>query len=122
MRKLIALSLALLLMLTLACAGAETPEAGPLMGGWAMAESSDITPEIQGLLENALDSYQTGTVTVAYTPVAYLGSQVVAGTNHAILCKASEINRGSAWVIIYLYQDLEGNVTVLDIADLPLGI
>ncbi|MBQ1366079.1 MAG: hypothetical protein IIY60_09725, partial [Clostridia bacterium] len=70
----------------------------------------------------ALDSYQTGTITVAYTPVTLLGTQVVAGTNYAVLSKASEINNGSKWVIIYLYQDLEGNASVLSIADVTLGV
>ena len=93
-----------------------------LMGGWSVADDTLVTPEIEQLLWSALDSVQTGTITVSYTPVAYLGSQVVAGTNHAILCKASEINQGSSWVIIYLYEDLNGNVTVLSVTDLALGI
>ena len=59
---------------------------------------------------------------MVYNPVALLGTQVVAGTNYAVLSKASEINQGSKWVIIYLYQDLEGNATVLSVTDLPLGI
>ena len=46
----------------------------------------------------------------------------MAGTNYAVLSKASEINKGSKWVIIYLYQDLEGNAAVLNIADVELGI
>ena len=72
-------------------------------------------------LQLALDDYQTGTITIAYTPVTYLGSQVVAGTNHAILCRASEINKGSKWVIIYIYEDLEGNASVIDVADFDFG-
>ena len=54
--------------------------------------------------------------------MALLGTQVVAGTNYAVLSKASEINQGSRWVIIYLYQDLEGNATVLNVTDVELGI
>lgn len=101
---------------------AGTPAGGALAGGWAVAEDPAVTKEISTMLWQALDLYQTGTVTVSYTPVAYLGSQVVAGTNHAILCRSQEINQRPVWVIVYLYQDLENNVSVLDIAELPLGV
>lgn len=101
---------------------AGAPAGGALAGGWTMAEDPAITEEISTMLWQALDLYQTGTITVSYTPVAYLGSQVVAGTNHAILCRSQEINQRPVWVIVYLYQDLENNVSVLDIAELPLGV
>ena len=93
-----------------------------LVGGWAAAEDAVITDEISSLLEKALDDYQTGMITITYTPVAYLGSQLVAGTNHAILCRTQEINKTPFWTIVYLYEDLEDNVTILDITALPLGI
>lgn len=100
---------------------AEAP-AGMLAGGWTVAEDPAITDDINSLFCQALDSYQTGTITVSYTPVALLGTQVVAGTNYAVLSKASEINKGTSWVIIYLYQDLENNASVIRVADLPLGV
>ena len=100
----------------------ELSGGGMLAGGWAVAEDPTVTDDLNNKLWQALDSYQTGTVTVAYTPVAYLGSQVVAGTNYAILCRSQEINQQPTLVIIYLYEDLEGNVSVLSIADLALGV
>ena len=81
-----------------------------------------ITDDISNIFFQALDSYQTGTITVSYTPVALLGTQVVAGTNYAVLSKASEINKGTIWVVIYLYQDLENNASVIRVEDLPLGV
>ena len=101
---------------------AGAPETRALAGGWAVAEDQTITEDLNNLFFQAMDSYQTGTVTVSYRPVALLGSQVVAGTNYAILCKASEINKGTTWVIVYLYQDLQGNASVLSIADVALGV
>ena len=101
---------------------AEVPAGRAISGGWTIAEDPTITEDISNIFFRGLDSYQTGTITVAYTPVALLGTQVVAGTNYAVLSKASEINQGSKWVIIYLYQDLEDNATVLNIADVELGI
>lgn len=99
---------------------AEAPSGGMLAGGWTVADDPAITDDINNLFFRALESYQTGTITIAYSPVALLGTQVVAGTNYAVLSKASEINKGSKWVILYLYQDLEGNAAVLDIADVSL--
>ena len=100
---------------------AEETGTGMLTGGWEVAEDPTVTDELNNQLQLALDDYQTGTITIAYTPVAYLGSQVVAGTNRAILCRASEINKGSKWVIIYIYEDLEGNASVIDVADFDFG-
>ena len=53
-------------------------------------------------------------------PVTYLGMQVAAGYNHAILCQATTVYPGAAprWVIVYLFEDLEGGVTMTDIRDL----
>ena len=93
-----------------------------LAGGWTAAEDQTVTQDVEQLLWTALDRYQTGTITVSYTPVAYLGSQVVAGTNHAILCRSQEINQAPIWVIIYLYQDLQGGVSVLNIEEINLGV
>ena len=101
---------------------AGAPATGMLAGGWTVTEDPTITDDLNTIFSQALDSYQTGTITVAYTPVTLLGTQVVAGTNYAVLSKASEINNGSKWVIIYLYQDLEGNASVLSIADVTLGV
>ena len=60
---------------------------------------------------------------VDYEPVTYLGSQVVAGRNHAILCKATVVapNAVPSWKIVYLYEDLQGNVSILNIADFDAG-
>ena len=97
----------------------QSEEAGSAMlaGGWTVAEDPTVTDKINNKFQLAMDSYQTGTITISYIPVAYLGSQVVAGTNYAVLCKASEINKESKWVIVYFYEDLEENLSVLDIAD-----
>ena len=95
---------------------------GMLAGGWTVAEDPAITDDFSNAFWQAMDSYQTGTITIAYTPYLLLGTQVVAGTNYAVLCRASEINKGASWVVVYLYVDLEGNASVLEITDLPLGL
>ena len=85
-------------------------------GGWNSADDPAITDGIRALFDKALD----GLVGVHYVPVAYLGSQVVAGSYHAILCQATVVYPGAAprWVILYLSEDSDGGVTISDIRDL----
>ena len=113
MRKGIAILMILVLVVSAAaCAFAE--QTGKV-GGWQAAEDPTITEERQALLDKALKNL----VGVNYVPVAYLGSQVVAGRNHAFLCQGTTVYPGAEpeWKILYLYEDLQGNVTVMNIAD-----
>ena len=55
---------------------------GILLGGWQEADSPVITEEMKALTEKAASDL----VGATYTPVAYLASQVVSGTNHLVLC------------------------------------
>ncbi len=87
-----------------------------LVGGWSIAEDTAITDEVRAVFEKGVE----GLLGVNYVPVAYLGSQLVAGCNHAVLCRATTVYPGAKphWVIMYLYEDLEGNVSVTEITDL----
>ncbi len=100
-------------------------EDGPgsvIMGGWTPSEDSSVTEERKVIFDKG-----TATLTGAsYKPVAYLGSQVVAGTNHAFLCRRTTAYPGSldaapAYAVVYLYQDLQGNVSILSIGDFDIG-
>ena len=118
MKKMIALFLIALMMIS--AAAAETT--GPLAGGWTPSEDPAVTEERMEIFNKGTEAL-TG---VSYIPVAYLGSQVVAGTNHAFLCQAVTAYPGSletapAYAMVYLYEDLSGNVTVLSIADFDIG-
>ena len=114
MKKLIALLLACM-MLTGAAAMAE----GLLTGGWTPSADPEVNEELKVLLDRGIE----GLLGVTYTPVAYLGSQVVAGTNHAFLCQATVIypDAQPTYVIVYLYEDLQGNVSLLNIAEFDIG-
>ncbi len=115
-----ALILMLALLLSCVSAPAEGPApGGQVAGGWAAAQDTAVTDEIAAKVARALE----GLVGVNYEPVMYLGSQVVAGTNHAVLCRATVVVPDAVpfWAVLYLYEDLEGNVTVMKIEPLALN-
>ena len=116
MKKIIALILMTLLMIS--AASAE----GTLCGGWTPSADPAVTEELKTLFDKGTETL-TG---ASYIPVAYLGSQVVAGTNHAFLCRAVTAYPGSletapAYAMVYLYEDLQGQVSILSIADFDIG-
>lgn len=128
MKKLISLVLCGLTLLSICACGqkpevkaepakteVEIQETGEITGGWNRADSPVVTDEVKVLLEKALN----GMVGANYTPVAYIGSQVVAGTNHAILCRVAPVypDAEETYVIVYLYEDLDGNVEITETVD-----
>ena len=119
MTKMIALFMIVLLVLSLIPTAVAEEQ---IVGGWTPADDPTVTQERSNLFYNALGKL----VGVEYTPVAYLGSQVVAGTNHAFLCRAVTAYPGSletdpAYAMVYLYEDLSGQVSILSIADFDVG-
>ena len=90
-----------------------------ICGGFTASENTELTDETKQLFDKAIADL-TG---VEYEPIAYLGSQVVAGTNHAILCKVNVVSPNATpyYTIMYIYEDLEGNVSVLGFSDVELG-
>ena len=94
---------------------------GEKTGGWEYAESCEITDALKKVMEKATETL-TGAV---YEPVAYIGSQVVAGKNHAILCKCSpsvpDLNGATTYVLVYVYEDLQGNCEITETTDIVLN-
>ncbi len=91
----------------------------PLMGGWAFAESPEITDEIRAKLEKALEEM----VGASYEPIANLATQVVAGTNRCVLCKVTPIvpNAVGNYALVYVYEDLEGGAQVQYVISFDFG-
>ena len=91
-----------------------------LEGGWYYSDSAEVTPDIGTVLANASETL-TG---ASYEAVAYIGSQVVAGTNHAVLCRMtpSVPDSASSYVLVYIYEDLDGNCEITETLDIDLGI
>lgn len=89
-------------------------------GGWTYADSAEITSDIKTMFENIANKDVNDT----YEPIAYVGSQVVAGTNHAVLCKAVSNTKAdqTSLVIVYVYEDLNGKCQITSTESIELSI
>ena len=133
MKKLLALLMSLLMVMALVgCTKTEptvepTPDPDPepigeVAGGWTIYEDetvAQITPEAQAALDKALEGY-TG---AGFTPIALLGTQVVAGTNYEILCKETLVTATpvTKLAVVVVYEDLDKNATITAVHDIDLG-
>lgn len=92
-----------------------------LPGGWAVnqdfAEAS-LPSNVQKTFDLALEGF-TGS---GFVPVALLGSQIVAGTNHAVLCLRTPVTADPAPQICVLTvtEGLDGSGTILSICDVDI--
>jgi hypothetical protein len=84
-----------------------------LVGGLTRADSPVVPSEVAHLF----DGIKGGEPGYVYTPVAYLGSQIVAGTNHLLLCKVKEAGSGSHihYALVTIYEDLDGNAEITEV-------
>lgn len=104
-------------VVTKAAGNAKESESN-IAGGWQASESPEITSELRAVFDKALDGF----VGVGYEPIAYLGRQIVAGTNHAFFCRAQVIYPNSLpyFAIVYIYEDLDGKAEIADIASMTV--
>lgn len=91
-----------------------------MMGGFVIDDA--VGAPLSERAQNAFDKAFEGFLGVGYEPILELGHQVVAGTNYAVLCKATAttypMQKGLAIVVIY--ADLEGGGELLRINNLDL--
>ena len=82
-------------------------------GGWSLAESPVISRDVQNDFDKATEEL----VGADYKAVALLSEQVVAGMNYCILCESTKVipDAVSYYSFVYMYKDLEGNVSITDI-------
>lgn len=119
MKRVLTMMLAAAMVLALAACGSSAskaePEEHPMVGGWSRTDSPVVTEKVQGLLEKAAEAQDGAT----YIPVAYVATQVVAGTNHALLCRMAPVapDAVETYAMVYLYEDLTGNVEIMDVRD-----
>ncbi len=71
--------------------------------GWSHSTSPALTDEQRAVLSKALEGFAGSSIEL----VAYLGSQVVAGTNHCFLCQSTVAYPGAQpkYVLVYVYEN-----------------
>ena len=144
MKKIFAIMLAALLLCAAACTKApaaeepkpeapvdetaqgdiELPEIGadePVVGGWTIVGVGKA--QLPEEAEQAFKAVTEKLLGADYVPVAYLGSQVVAGMNYAILCTRTLVtaNPVTDLAVLTVYVDLTGSAELLNISDFNIG-
>lgn len=109
----------LFLILVLAIALAASSSAEMLAGGWETAEYQVLNlPDEEA--RAAFDKATGQLDGAAYTPVALIGKQIVAGTNYCILCQITPVvpDAKPVWALVYIYADLEGNAEITNVYEI----
>ena len=115
-RKMIIAMIAMVALLTIATTPVAARNEKPqTVGGWTETEVKEITPEMQKIFDEATDKL----IGVDYKAVELIGTQIVNGTNYKFLAESQVVYPGAEkqTVIITIYKDLDGNVSVLDIVN-----
>ncbi|MBO4889100.1 MAG: hypothetical protein J5589_12445 [Firmicutes bacterium] len=86
-----------------------------IVGGWTKPDSTEVTDEIRELVAKATEKL----LGAEYTPIAFIGSQLVAGMNYKVLCAITPVtpNATAHYAVVVIYKDLEGNVEITSIMD-----
>lgn len=98
------------------------PAAEPMAGGWNVAEdytTTELPEEVQNAFDKAIAEFDGNDL----VPMAYLGSQVVAGTNYALLCHSTLVTADpvSSIQVVTIYEDLDGNCSITNVYTLDLA-
>jgi len=127
MKKLISLLLVIALCVGAVCALSACEEEAPpieepvLAGGWQINGEDaepDMPQEAKEAFNAAMEAGREGVLDGdVYTPLAYLGSQVAAGTNYAYLCRTevTDFTRYASLCVVTVYSGLTGKASVLDV-------
>ncbi len=91
-----------------------------LPGSWTPVQDVTVTDELKDLFTKALG----GLVGADHQPVLLLETQVVSGVNYCFLCKSTPVYPGAQahYTLVFVNNDAAGNASLLNIADLDLGV
>ena len=99
---------------------AEMSAEESVSGGWDLFdnEANALPEDVQTAFDKAAETF-TGS---ELKPVAYVASQVVAGTNYMILCEAAPTTERpkTSYQMVIVYADLEGNAEITQIKEFDL--
>ena len=129
MKKMLMITFVLLTLVMLMCniqalaeeTADEVIDLGDIrMGGWSLSENPAMTEKDMERFDKAME----GLVGVGYTPMLCLGTQIVSGTNYCYLCRAQVVYPDAEpyYALVYIYEDLSGQASILDIQTLELGL
>ena len=118
MKKLMAILLAAMMMLTLSLPvlAEETASlGGGTLGGWSV--NKEDTTQIPDEVKACFDKATEGLLGCTYEPVALLSSQIVSGTNYCLLCRCTLVGDEpvQSYVMMYLHQGLDGSSELVNI-------
>jgi len=118
MKKLMAILLAAMMMLTLSLPvlAEETASlGGGTLGGWTV--NKEDTTQIPDEVKACFDKATEGLLGCTYEPVALLSSQIVSGTNYCLLCRCTLVGAEpvQSYVMMYLHQGLDGSSELVNI-------
>ena len=96
---------------------------GEQLDGGYTANDGDVEIAKNADIQKKLDAALDGFVGSDIEPIAYLGSQVVSGTNYLLLCKVTPVypDAVSEYDLVNVYEDLDGNISLGDMETLELG-
>ena len=91
-------------------------------GGWTVYDKTDnqeLVEKVQGIFDNSMEELTGAT----YKPIALLGTQIVAGTNYAILALGTTTTKTprSYISVLTIYEDLNDESKFTSIATLDLA-
>ncbi|MBP5260996.1 MAG: hypothetical protein J6Z43_02570 [Clostridiales bacterium] len=96
-----------------------TGEAGNvLLGGWQLADSSEITDEMRAMFDDAFTEFAGA----GYTQLAFIASQVVAGRNYCFLCQGQVVapDTDPFYALVYIYEDPDHESIITNIVNVSL--
>lgn len=108
------------ILLIMACVLCWSALAASITGGWKIIPhgAAELPEDAQTAFNKAVEQLDGAD----YTPVALLGTQIVAGTNYCILCAIAPVvpNPETHYALVYIYADLEGGAAITNVADLDI--
>jgi hypothetical protein len=92
------------------------------VGGWIIREP--IPGAVPEKIAEGFEQAVKGIVGAGYTPLFYVGSQLVHGTNHAVVSKATPVypDAISALVTVYLHETLDGAFSLVSVRPIELSL
>ena len=84
------------------------------VAGWEL--NTDVTNTLMRDEEEVFKKATANYSEMTLESIGYLGSQVVAGTNHMFLCKATKEGH-TTFKVVVVYEDLNGNAEVKQVND-----